>query len=78
MFSYNRTVKVFKALLLTIAIYGFAGWVYIAGNAIFHPESLSWPLTHLTPWIREDTFGILSFAASSLSFFLFNIVKKEK
>lgn len=38
--------------------------LYIATAAMIHPETLSMQLTHLTPWLREDTFGILCFAIS--------------
>ena len=71
-------MKALRTFLLTLAVYGFAGWAYIAMNAVFHPESLSWQLTHLTPWIREDTFGILCFIVSITSFFFFILTKKEK
>jgi hypothetical protein len=51
-------------VLLVIAIHAFAGWVYIAANAVSHPESLKWPLTHLASWPHEDTFGAACFALS--------------
>jgi hypothetical protein len=54
-------------LLLVVAIHAFAGWVYIAANAVSHPESLTWPLTHFTAWPHEDTFGALCFAASFIA-----------
>ncbi len=52
------------AILRVIAAYSFAGWAYIALNAVVHPESLAWPLTHLLSWPREDTFGIVCFVVS--------------
>lgn len=57
-------MKTAELVLLVIAFYSFAGWAYIAMNAVVHPESLSWPLTHLVDWPREDTFGIVCFATS--------------
>lgn len=36
----------------TIAIYGFAAWVYIALCALVHPYTLSWRLTHFLPYPR--------------------------
>jgi hypothetical protein len=54
-------------VLLVIAIHAFAGWVYIAANAVSHPESLQWPLTHFASWPHEDTFGALCFAASLIA-----------
>lgn len=52
------------AVLGIVAAYSFAGWAYIAANAVVHPESLAWPLTHLASWPREDTFGIACFVVS--------------
>jgi hypothetical protein len=54
-------------VLRTVALYSFAGWAYIAANAVAHPESLPWPLTHLAGWPREDTFGVLCFGVSFLA-----------
>lgn len=54
-------------VLLVVAFYTFAGWAYIALNAVVHPETLAWPLTHLAPWPREDTFGIVCFVVSFTS-----------
>lgn len=67
--------KFFKSLFLTLFVFGLAGWAYIAMNAIFHPQSLSWPLTHLAPFPREDTFGIACFAISITSFFFWNLLR---
>jgi hypothetical protein len=71
-------MKFFRALTLTLFLFGLLGWIYIALNAVFHPESLSWPLTHVLPFPREDTFGIMCFIVSSVSFFIWNMIRKEK
>jgi hypothetical protein len=71
-------MKFIKSFFLTGFIFGLLGWIYIAGNAWFHPESLSWPLTHFLSWPREDTFGAVSFAVSIISFFAWNVVKNTK
>jgi len=68
--------KVLQAVTLTGFIFGAAGWVYIALVALVHPETLPIQLTHLTPWIREDTFGIISFIVSAICFFAWNLVRK--
>jgi hypothetical protein len=67
--------KIIKALTLTLFVFGFAGWAYIALNAVFHPQSLSWPLTHFLPYPREDTFGVICFAVSMGSFFIWNLLR---
>jgi hypothetical protein len=71
-------MRILRALSLSVFIFGFAGWVYVAGNSWFHPESLSWPLTHLLPWPREDTFGVACFAASFASFFIWSLIRSPK
>ena len=60
----GKRLAILDALLATVALYAFAGWVYVALNAIVHPESLAWPLTHFAGWPREDTFGVMCFALS--------------
>jgi hypothetical protein len=71
-------MRFLKSLTLTLSVFGFSGWVYIAANAVFHPESLVWPLTHLASWPREDTFGIVCFAVSFVSFFVWNLLRYKK
>lgn len=60
----RRTGRALDAGLLTVAIYTFAGWTYIALNAVVHPVTLGLPLTHLAAWPHEDTFGVMCFAVS--------------
>ena len=62
--SRPRTGRFLVDLLGVIAIYSMAGWIYIAANAVSHPESLGWPLTHFADWPHEDTFGAACFATS--------------
>ena len=61
------TGKTVEAILITVALYSFAGWIYIALNAIVHPDTLHLSLTHFTSWPHEDTFGALCFAISFAS-----------
>ena len=70
--------KIFQAASFTFFIFGLIGWLYIAAVALVHPETLKLQLTHFTPWPREDTFGIVSFAVSFVSFFIWNLVKDNK
>jgi hypothetical protein len=70
-------MKVARALSLTLFVFGLLGWLYIVGNAWIHPETLPLPLTHLTPWIREDTFGIICFAVSFVSFFVYRLSQPD-
>lgn len=71
-------MKILRSLFLTLSVFGFFGWLYIVGNAEFHPWTLPLPLTHFASWPREDTFGALCFAVSMISFFVWNLIKEEK
>jgi len=64
--------KLTRSISLTLFVHSFAGWFYIAENAVFHPETLPLRLTHLAPWPREDTFGIACFAISIISLFVWD------
>ena len=71
-------MKIVRALSLTLFVFGFLGWFYIVLNSEIHMQTLSMPLTHLFPYPREDTFGILCFLVSFVSFFVWNLVKDER
>jgi len=70
--------KFLQAATFTLFLHSFAGWFYIAENAVFHPETLSWPLTHLASWPREDTFGIICFGLSVVSLFIYMIIRDNR
>ena len=70
-------MKFVRELSLTFSIYGFAGWLYIVLNAVVHPRTMSDPVTHLTPFLREDTFGIISFGVSLVSFLVWRLTKEK-
>jgi len=70
--------KIVLAIALTGFVFGVLGFVYIMGNAWFHPQTLAWPLTHFRPYPREDTFGACCFATALVSFFVYNILKPGK
>jgi ABC-type sulfate transport system permease component len=68
-------MKLIKALAFTLFLFGLFGWIYIAGNAWFHPRTLPMALTHFAPYPREDTFGSICFIVSFVSFFVWNIIR---
>lgn len=70
-------MKTIQSLTLTGFVFGLIGWFYIVLNSLFHMETLAMPLTHLASWPREDTFGIVCFGVSIVSFFIWNIVKSK-
>jgi hypothetical protein len=61
----------------TLALYGFAGWAYIALVALVHPQTLGLQLTHFARFPHEDTFGEMSFAVSVLSFFIYSLLRSS-
>lgn len=69
--------KIISALSFTVFVFGFAGWIYIAQNAVFHPETLALPLTHLAPFPREDTFGTVCFALSFVALFTYMYLRED-
>ena len=69
--------KFLSSLSFTVFVFGFAGWIYIAQNAVHHPQTLSMPLTHLASFPREDTFGAVCFALSFLALFTYMYLKKD-
>jgi len=68
--------KFIERTALTIFVFSLLAGIYILGNAWFHPESLTWPLTHYASWPREDNFGVFSFIVSFISFFIWNLTRE--
>jgi len=60
----------------TLALYGFAGWVYIALVALVHPQTLGLQLTHFVSFPHEDTFGETCFVVSFVSFFIYSVLRR--
>jgi hypothetical protein len=67
----GRVTGLVDAFSLGLAIYGLMQWVYVAICAIVVPETLPLPLTHLIPFLREDTSGFLGFAISFVGFVVY-------
>jgi hypothetical protein len=62
----------------TLALYSFAGWVYIALVALVHPYTLRLQLTHFVSFPHEDTFGELCFVVSIATFFIYNLLRASE
>lgn len=69
--------RIIKSLTLTGFVFGVLGFIYIAGNAWFHPATLSMQLTHFLPYPREDTFGVFCFGTALISFFIYRLIKEK-
>jgi hypothetical protein len=61
----------------TLALYGFAAWVYIALVALIHPWTLGMQLTHFTKLPHEDTFGETSFVVSFISYLVYSWLRSD-
>ena len=70
-------IKILAALSLSVAVYGMAAWIYIAVCSLVVPDTLPLPLTHLLPFLREDTSGVLSFILSFFSFAIYQMVREK-
>lgn len=68
--------KALLAFSFTVFVFGFAGWAYIAQNAIYHPVTLAMPLTHFATFPREDTFGMICFAVSFVALLVYRYLRE--
>jgi hypothetical protein len=66
----NWHIVVIQVVGELLFLYGFLGWVYGVLIQLTHPEWLPIQLSHLTPWIRVDTFTIISFIIGAIGFFI--------
>jgi hypothetical protein len=73
--QHGGRARVLTELSLAVAVYGMAGWIYVAICALVAPATLALPLTHLLPSLREDTSGVLSFILSFLGFISFRLTR---
>jgi hypothetical protein len=69
------TCAVLRVVGEALFLYGLLGWVYGVLIQITHPEFLYTSLSHLTPWIRVDTFTVLSFFLSVIGFFIWRLTR---
>jgi hypothetical protein len=70
-------IKIVREVSLALALYGMAGWIYVGLCALVAPQTLTLPLTHLAPFLREDTAGVLSFIVSFLGFISYRITRRD-
>jgi len=57
-------------------VYGLLGWIYGVITQFIHPSWLPGQMSHLTPWLRLDTFTILSFLISMTGFFTWRLARE--
>jgi hypothetical protein len=73
MTSQNKLIplKIFGEFLF---LFGLLAWIYGVLIQLVHPEWLTLGLSHLIPWIRVDTFTIISFIIAAIGFLIWRIV----
>jgi hypothetical protein len=57
-------------------LFGLLGWGYGVIIQLFYLDWLPLGLSYLIPWIRVDTFTILSFVVSAIGFFIWRLAKE--
>lgn len=67
--------RIALAVSRTLALYGFAGWAYIALVALVHPHTLGLQLTHFWRYPHEDTFGEICFVVSAAGFLTCSLMR---
>lgn len=70
------TRAVLKVVGEVLFLYGLLGWTYGVLIQITHPDFLYTSLSHLIPWIRVDTFSVLSFILSIIGFFIWRLTRE--
>ena len=70
------SILVIKGFGELLFVYGFLAWVYGILVQLIHPEWLPVGLSHLTPWIRVDTFTIIGFILSAVGFFIWRLTRE--
>jgi hypothetical protein len=75
--EFSRTgVGIVKVLGEVLFLYGLLGWIYGVTIQLTYPNLLHEGLSHLSPWIRVDTFAIVSFLLSILGFLMWRLAKE--
>jgi len=69
----NRCVLAIKVIGELLFLYGLLGWTYGVLVQLTHPNWLPLPLSHLTLWLRTDTFTVISFIISAAGFFIWRL-----
>lgn len=69
-------VAVIRVVGEVLFLYGLLGWIYGVVIQLTYPELLPYGLSHLTLWIRVDTFAIMSFLLSIVGFFIWRLARE--
>jgi hypothetical protein len=70
-------VGIVKVLGELFFLYGLLGWTYGVVVQLVHPSWMFYGLSHLVPWIRVDTFTMVSFVVSAVGFLMWRLAKES-
>ena len=65
-----KPLRILKVLGQTAFLFGLLSWFYGFVIQVTHPEFLTEPMSHLTLWIRVDTFNNFFLCGNSRIFSL--------
>jgi hypothetical protein len=69
-------ILVIRVIGEMLFIYGLLGWLYGVAIQFYQPSWLPMGISHLTPWLRLDTFTVLSFFVSAFGFLIWRLTAK--
>ena len=74
----NLKLNIIEVLGEFIFLFGLIAWIYGVLVQLTHPEWLNLGLSHLVPWIRVDTFTIISFIVAAIGFLIWRLSRALK
>jgi hypothetical protein len=74
--NHDTRITVLRVIGEALFLYGLLGWAYGVSVQATHPRVLTEGLSHLTPWIRVDTFTVLSFTVSIIGFLIWRLTRE--
>jgi len=74
----NLKLNIFEVFGEFLFFFGLIAWIYGVLVQLTHPEWLNLGLSHLVPWIRVDTFTIISFVVAAIGFLIWRLSKAFK
>ena len=69
----NLKLNIIEVFGEFIFLFGLIAWIYGVLVQLTHPEWLNLGLSHLVPWIRVDTFTIMSFIVAAIGFLIWRL-----
>ena len=72
----HRVTIMVKVIGQFLFLFGLLAWFYGVLVQLVHPDWLPLSLSHLLPWIRVDTFTIISFVIAAIGFLFWRLAKE--